>query len=502
MAPTIQSPAKPWNRLAGDRLRNAPAEIRLNILQYTSSHDDLVSLIQAYPEWVVPLWKEYPRQLFQQAWDNVLSEITPDAGYPAVIVYHVRNIRKQYATAVEPHHETQEDRDGLEKSLRDILSRNSDELPELDRSLNTILELADVVRDVNSLTHRYSNDAWNRIRNIARMTGTMSTPPTDDSNLPDIELTAGERGDFQLSFLEVEIYLLTKYWTNDEDERHILDMGADIEAIIPHLDDRDGSRHQFDSCMRYIFHAYRQHLKKTARELMVPELPDRDDVQWVQNWYEDSKYEYEDYPVQTTSDTVTKFAQRSISEEQGFLLWLCESGIGPLAQTHRVEDTVRREGILRQFSRRQIWETVDLRHRFSRYDVSIDQPPPSICPSDTAHSLLPRNRHPIMSLYGQDEHQNYASPSCPWACASSFLEWEFKIENSKMSSDLRVRGDITLNDHGRWITQSDTDKGTCRWNHLRRTDLNAPVPFGHPYMFDHVKYGFHSMPRRVHMIMP
>ncbi|KAL1863122.1 hypothetical protein Daus18300_008114 [Diaporthe australafricana] len=507
MAPTIQSLAKPSDRLALDRLEKTPADIQFMILQYTSSHDDLLSLMQAYPEWVMPLWKDYPRQLFQQAWDNILSEIAPSVGVEAVIAYHVRNIRKQYATAMEHRHETQEDRDGLEKSLRDVLDPNSDELPELNQSLDTILGFGDVIRDVNSLTDRYSNDAWNRIRDIARKTGTMPTSPADNRNLPAIQLTAVEREGFQLAFLRVEIYLLTKYWTNNEEERHMIDVGAHIEPFIPHHIEWDMPRRKFDSCIRYIFHAYRQHLKKTAKELKVPQLPDRDDLPWVQNWYEGSKYEHPDYIVQTTSDTVTKFAQRSISEEQGFLLWLCEFGIGPLVQTHNAEDTVRREEVLRQFSRRHIWETVELRHQFSRYDVLIDQLPPGISPNDAAYQFIPRNKHPVMSLYGQDEHQSYAtsSYSAAWACASRFLIWRFKIENMVMVRNLRVRGDITLNDHGRWITFSDTDRGMSPWNHLWCTDPNAPrnaVPHGHPYMFDPVKYEFRSQPTRIHMITP
>lgn len=493
MATASQMIAKPSNWLDGGRI---PAEVKLTILEYTASHDDLLSLIEAYPEWVLPLWERYPSPLFHRAWDNVLNNIDQGVIAEAIYVYQIRKIRQDYATAMGSSNETQQDRDRLENDLREVISQNDNPRLHVERSIDSIFDLGKIVQDVNSLTDRYANDAWKRIRHIAEETGTGPLSSTSD-NPPPIRLTRMERFKFNRAFLRVEIYLLTKYWTNAQDERHILDMGADIEEFIPHSEDLSGERLAFDSCLRYMFHAYRRHLKKTANELGVSELPTRDDLPWVRNWDEDYEYEYQDYPTVTTDDPVLNFAQRSISEEQRFLLWLCESGIGPLEQTHQAEDGERRDELIRQFSRRHIWDTVELRHRFSRYDYCVDEPLSRIWHGHNIRKA--RNKHPIMGLYGRGAHQRYSFLPSKWACASDFLNWSFKESSSK----LRTRDDITLNEHGRWLTRSDTDSWMGNWKPFCLKDrVHYDVPHGHPYMMDREKYDFRSQPKYLHLIAP
>lgn len=495
MALTSRAIAKPPNRLDGGYV---PAEIKLMILEYTASHADLLSLIEAYPEWVLPLWKAYPRQLMPRAWDNALDDIDPELIAETILVYHIRKMREGYATVKGSSYETQQDRDRLENVLRDIIELSDDPMPELEPSLNTVLDLGNVVRDVNSLTYRYSNDAWKRIRHIAEETtqGPVSSTGTGP-NPPEIKLTRMERLKFNRAFLRVEIYLLTKYWTNAQGERHILNMGSDIRPYIPHSED-DDERSEFDSCLRYMFHAYRRHLKMTARELGVPELPTRDDLPWVRHEREDYDYQFEDYPTFTTDDPVLNFAQRSISEEQGFLLWLCEFGIAPLEQTHQAEASERRDELIRRFGDRHSWETVKLRHRRTRYDDCVDAPLSRLHSSWSGDDLH-RNRHPVMSLYGRGRRLGYATISSRWACASAFLIWS---PDWSTPEGFQTRADITLNEHGTWITRSDTDSGSDNWNPFRLKDVtHHGVPHSHPYMFTHEKYEFRSQPNGV-WLMP
>lgn len=504
--------ATPKNSLDGHRI---PAEIKLNILEHLSSHDDLVSLIHAYPEWVLPLWENYPVQLFRRAMRNVLKGINTTLRGEVLIVYLIRKAREDYANSMGSSIETQQDRDNLQNNLRRLLGRfkedlieeyilddylPEDRLPELNQSLGTILDIGKVIQDVDSLTHRYSNDAWKRIRDIAEETGTGSKCASDVGNLPEIKLQYGERWNFRQAFLRVEIYLLTKYWTNEQGERHILDMGRDIERFIPPSDDRGFQRPTFDSCLRYMFHAYRGYLKKTARELGAPEVPTRDDHPWVRTQDEDYEYEYEDYPTTTSEDTAVNFAQRSVSEEQAFLLWLCEWGIGNLEQTHEAEDSARHAELLAQFSRKQTWETVELRHKFSRYDPWVNGNLSNRSDSYRHDHDGDRNRHPVMSLYGQGVRQGYSELSSPWACASAFLNWQLAGPGSWHP---RSRDDIMLNEHGRWITMSDTDRGASDWNPfwLKERSHND-IPKGHPYLLDRKKYGFASLPRRMWLILP
>lgn len=500
--------ATPKNWLDGHQI---PAEVKLTILEHISSHDDLVSLIDAYPEWVLPLWEKYPVQLIRRALDNVLKGINESLRGKVILVYLIRKAREDYANSMGSSSETQQDRDNLQNNLRRLISwdeeiliqdyidgddLSEEHLPGLDPSLETILDIAKVIQDVDSLTQRYSNDAWKRIRNIADVTGSGSECGSDVSNLPPIKLQRRERWKFRLSFLRVEIYLLTKYWTNEQGERHILDMGREIQRFIPRINAEGYKRPAFDSCLRYMFHAYRSYLKKTARELGAPEVPTRDDLPWVPDWNEAFGYEHEDYPTTKSEDPAVSFAQRSVSEEQAFLLWLCEWGIGNLAQTHQAEDSVRRAEILAQFGRKQTWETVELRHRFSRYDKSVDDRLSHM----RSELSCDRNRHPVMSLYGQNAHQGYPETSPPWACASAFLKWELTGPGSWHP---RSRDDITLNEHGRWITMSDTDSGASRWNPFCLKDrMHNAIPHGHPYLFDREKYEFRSQPIGVWLILP
>lgn len=496
MASTSQTINTLSNWLDGNLI---PPEIKLMILEHTSSHHDLLSLIEAYPEWVRPLWDANPKALFYRAWDNVLNDIPPEVRLETTFVYYIRRMRQDFATAMGSSHESQADRDKLEDVLHFILQSPDDLRPidELEPSLDAVLGLAMVVRDVKSLTFRYSNDAWKRIRNIAEETGTGPDCSTDLSNHPAIQLTQTEQVKFFRAFLRVEIYLRTKYWTNDQGERHVFDMGVDIEPFIPHRNNRTGERDEFDSCLRYMFNAYRRHLKKTAKELGAPELPTRDDLPWVRTFGQDYDYQWEDYPVPAPDNPTVEFefAHRSISEEQRFLLWLCEFGIGPLERTHQSEDGSRRYELLRQFSQRETWDTVELRNRFSRYDLDDDK---ILSPLDGDSD--DRNRHPVISLYGRGTHKRHSELPSKWACAEAFLKWEFKMPGP---SGHRFRGDITLNERGRWITMSDTDSGADSWNPFNlRGRIHGGIPFGHPYMFDRTKYEFRSLPRGVHLVLP
>lgn len=499
MASTSQAIVKPPNWLDGDRV---PAEIKLIILENITGHQDLLSLIEVYPEWVLELWKTYPKQLFPRAWNNVLDEIDEDLIPELNWVYHIRNIRETYTKLMLPYRERQQDRDQLEHALRALLSTDDIEFPAVEASLKSVLDLEKIVRDVYSLTFRYSNDAWKRIHHIAEETGTGSVSSTGHTTPPAIQLTSRERFKFARAFFRVEIFLLTKYWTNLEGERHILNMGTDILEFIPHSRD-DEERGEFDSCLRYMFHAYRRLLKMTAKELGAPELPTRDDLPWVRTEQESyGDYQFEDYPTMKTDNPIFKFAQRSVSEEQCFLLWLCEHGIATLEKIHQVERTVRRDDFIRCFSeQRRTWETVILRHRLFRYDSCVEEPLSRehswFGSSDTN---MERNRHPVMSLYGQGRHTRYADVASKWACASAFLTWSAKEPDAGWFVQ---RGGITLNMHGRWITLSDTDSEAFEWKPFCLKDrIHGGVPYGHPYMLTREKYEFRSLPKQVFLIRP
>lgn len=478
-----QTTANPDNWLDGCLI---PAELLIKILENIGSHKDLLSLSKTYPQWVSELSDRYLKKRFATLWDDVLGDIDERLHEEVILAYQIRKVRKDYATAMGSSQETQQDRDRLEQSLRGILSLHNEYiLPEVEEKLATIFDLADVVRDVTSLTHRYSNDAWERLRGVAEATGTGPVCCTGLNNPPKIKLTRAERFKMHRAFLRVEIYLLTKFWTNSQGERHILDVGDEIEPYIPAASDGERfgryERLQFDSCLRYMFDAYRRYVKDTARALGAPELPPRDDLAWVRNEDEDEGYEFEDYPTPAKGDPALDFAHRSVSEEQGLLLWLCERGIGALEQTHQAGDGERRDELLRHFGRRHVWETVELRHRFSRYDLAVDKALWLTAPEGYYQPEEDRNRHPVMSLYGSDEHQRYSSKSSPWACASAFLTWDCD------SSQNSFRADIKLNRQGAYFKEMDTDRGryvhtlTGRRSILRCTD---GFPYGHPYMFE------------------
>lgn len=455
-------------------------ELQMNIVQSFTNHADLICLMENCPGLVQEIWQKYPNQLFQRAWDNLLKGIDDDLVGDAIMVYHIRKIRKDYATAMRSTQraERQYDRVWLENDLRAILSLDDEPTPELETKLETVLDMAEIIHDVNLLTNRYSNDAWKRVHGIAQETGTAPSKAPGA-----IRLTRVEGFKFRQAFLRVEIYLLTKYWTNAQDQRHTLDMHEDIETYIPM---GHGffcpERRRFDSCLRYIFHAYRRHLKNTARELGVSELPTRDDFAWVRNWDENDDYEYEDYPTTETEDPLVNLKQRSISEEQAFLLFLCESGIGPLRRMHQAKDSARRSEILQQFGRRHVWETVELPHRFSRYDECVAHP----YPNNSPYASRRRNRHPVMSLYREDAHQRYVDDAAPWACAYNFLQWKLNLFTAAI---IWNRENIALNANGRWIMMGDTDSAHGHWIPFRlRGREDGPIRPSHPYMLTRERY--------------
>lgn len=352
------------------------------------------------------------------------------------------------------------------------------------------------------MTYRYSNDAWKRIHDIFYKFGGKPCDSSTRDSPPAINLSRMERCRFNRAFLRVEIYLLTKYWTNAQDQRHILDMGKDIEGYIPDHDLDRRQREEFDSCLRYIFHAHRGYLKDTARDMGAPELPTRDDLQWVPNRFEEKVYQYRDsysaYQTLEHDDPKAAFSQRSVSEEQRFLLWHCELGISHLEQIHKTDERTRRDELILQFSRRHIWDTVELRHRVSRYDVQSDQG--CALSTDESHEDQHRNRHPVMSLYGQDAHLRYCNITPPWACARAFLSWVF-VDAEDYTEECRREG-VALDDQGCWLMLSDTDRGFCDWNHLQTKGTKGTlgfrvVPYGHPYMLDPAKYEVRVMPHRV-----
>lgn len=127
-------------------------------------------------------------------------------------------------------------------------------------------DYADMVREVDSLVDRYANDAWRRVQGVAHEMGTSDQcPPAGHPS--GINLTAEERGRFHEGFLSAEIYLLSTFHTDAQGQRHRFDMGLDLfdHVQLGHDRSRNRDRRQLDSCMRYIFHAYRAHLRGTAR---------------------------------------------------------------------------------------------------------------------------------------------------------------------------------------------------------------------------------------------
>ncbi|POS71895.1 hypothetical protein DHEL01_v209714 [Diaporthe helianthi] len=394
--------------------------------------------------------------------------------------------------------ETQVDRDRLQADLRSVLRTRYEgdaarAVPELERNFQTVISIARIIRDTKWLTHRYSNDAWRRLHEVAERTtyhheaDTLSsrglkTPPT-------INLTEREYFRFNRAFLRVEIYLLTKFWTNRQGQRHMLDMGEVIQDYVPH---RSSVlfKHQFGSCMRYIFHALRVFLKKMARDLGAPELPTRDDLQWVPGMYEPADYLYKDVGTITPQGQPNiDFARRSVSEEQRFLLWMCESGIGPLSGMHGHDDSSRRDKLLSLFGQRWSWDTVELTHRVTRYDVGIDR--------RVALGDPHRNRHPVKSLYGSDASPRYGERSSPWACACAFLKWTYCSADREDLSVMQRQG-LKLSWYACGLLGYDTDGAMgiivvappTREDALPTTiNPKGVIPHGHDYMLDLERYG-------------
>lgn len=262
-------------------------------------------------------------------------------------------------------------------------------------------------------------------------------------------------------------------------------------------------RRRFDSCLRYIFHAYRAHLRRTARELGVPEFPIA--FEQLMTGLEEGQGEpsCKRRRISTSSasparhpreekgvgfskldEKTLNFAQRSVQDEQKFLLWLCHFGIGPLELIHRALAAVRRVEILEQFSKTQLWDTpVILKHW--RYRNLLNK-------------TIIRQRHPVKNLYGFYFRIGYSMGGTPWACASAFLDWEWMVPDG--TSGLRRRGDIVLNERGRWITLSDTDGGSGDWNPFE--SQRHVVPDEHLCVLDREQYSFRSLPRGIFLVTP
>ncbi|ROV91860.1 hypothetical protein VMCG_09181 [Cytospora schulzeri] len=504
-------------------LGSLPAEIKLHILKQLDGRG-LHSMIQADSS-CLHLWQQYPRQIFRAVFKNIYYKLHPRAQYNAYIAFRLREAKREHIEEMGNRREDDQDRDVLNETLRSILldeeeegeeegkeqSSNADgqggQMTEMIMDVDSLAAYSDLVSSVDSLVDRYANDAWRRVQHISLETGTSNPSPagTIASN-PKINLTSEERGRFQRAFVAAEIYLLTKFYTNGQGQRHRLTMGEVIHFYVPSRthNPTQGERRQFDSCLRYIFHAYRAHLRRTARELGVPEFPTANEGTRT------GLEEGEDEPprkrqrlsassassihhlreakgteISRLDEKTKKFAQRSISDEQKFLLWLCQFGIGPLEQTHTASAAVRRDEMLKQFSRTQLWDTTTLTLQRRSYTAN-----------PTRRAL--RQRHPVKDLYSCHGRLRYGTCGTPWACASAFLDWKWMDPDG--TSRLRRRGDVVLNEHGRWITMADTDSGVEDWSPFESQD--HVVPSEYLYVLDRNKYSFRSLPSRVFLLEP
>ncbi|KUI65818.1 hypothetical protein VM1G_02513 [Cytospora mali] len=486
-----------------------PAEIKIAILKNLDGRN-AYSMFQVDTDFLL-LWQQYTRQICRAIWQNIHHMLHPEARSEAHTVFRLREARREHMEALGARSEDAEARSVLEGKMKAILldhntaedessSSNYSKIESL-MDIESLVTYSDMVSEVNSLVDRYANDAWQRIRRIALETGTSNPSPADTLlSSPKTTLTAEERGRFQKAFLTAEIYLLTTFHTNGQGERHRFDTGGAIYRYIPYVAtiSTQAGRRQFDSCIRYIFHAYRAHLRKTARELGVPEFPqqqynveDKDEPpRKRQRIFYHSSPEHHSRererrdPFSGLDEKTRKFAQRTIEDEQRFLLWLCEFGIGPLEQTHKAPSSVRRAEMLEQFGRSHVWDNgarlKHVRHFNSRLNHTI------------------RQQHPVKNLYGFHHCPKYERSGTPWACASVFLEWEWSDPNGM--SRIRRRGDVVLNEHGRWITMSDTDSGNSDWNPFESQSYE--VPEDHPYILDQKQYSFRSLPKRVFLVEP
>lgn len=494
-------------------LSRLPAEIKIHILKYLDGRD-LHSMVRADISYL-HLWQQYPRQIFRAVWNNIFYKLHPEVQYNAYIAFRLREVKREHIETMGNRREDDQDRDVLRETMRSILLYGDDKESSSDNyshkvemvvDIESLAAYSDMVSEVDSLVDRYANDAWQRIRGISLETGTSNPSPAGTiHSVTNISLTTEERGLFQRAFVAAEIYLLATFYTNGQGNRYSFKMGRAIHEYVPIITDDSTlqERRRFDSCLRYIFHAYRTHLRRTARELGVPEFPTGHE-QLHTGWAEEEggplckkqcvsassaspAYHSGDEKGAVFSkldDKIRKFAQRSTQDEQRFLLWLCQFGISSLEQIHRASAAVRRAEILRQFSRTQLWDTtVILRHLQYRNPFT---------------RTIIRQRHPVKNLYGFCSRIEYGICGTPWACASAFLDWEWMVPDRM--SGLRRRGDVVLNERGRWITLSDTDSGPGDWNPFE--SRHNVVPSEHIYVLDREQYSFRSLPRRIFLLTP
>lgn len=477
-------------------LSNLPADVKFHILENLDGRD-LHSMVLADPV-CLSLWMQYPRQISCAVWNNSQSKLHPRAQHLVWTAFRLREVKMVHEEAMRGRQESHQDRETLKEAMTTVLlgdgDDSDDDQDQEDLNTGLVLDLeslaghADMVRDVESLVDRYANDAWRRVQAIARETGTSGPSPTGTMpGSPKITLTAEERGSFQVAFAKAEIYLLCTFHTDNQGNRHRFEMTLDMSDYIP----LSGSliiRRQFDSCLRYIFHAYRSHLRSMAREMGVPEFAvgnEEDEGQAEpprkrRRLAAPAQQRRAGSPALSLDANSEKFARRTVEEEQKFLLWLCESGIGPLVKTNEATAQSRRSGMLEKFTTSCSRDAAVRLQHFGN-----------------PHSSMERGirlRHPVKNLYSRTGLR-YGCGGTPWACAATFLSW--KWVSSSGGSRLRRRGDVVLNEHGRWITFCDTDSGVSalRWYPFER---KPPTRRGdHQYDFDRTQASFRPLPAGV-----
>lgn len=462
----------------------APIEVKLTTLDYMENPLNLPKLARAHPKYVRGLWDQHPQALYPQAFRNAFSHIEPELKELVIKLYHIRTIRKEYIVSWGYYDHTGWYKKRLQVRLRKILS--GDDTPELETKLDTILDIWEIIFDVLYLTDRYSSDAWRRIHSIARRSDQEDNLSTDPRDPPPITLNDDERRRFRRAFLRVDIYLLTNFWTNAKGKREMLNMYQHTARCIPHGSMKLAERQEFDSCLRYMFHAHRGFVKEVARQLCVSEVPPWDDFRRVPGQFDENGYLYKDHKrIIPQQEPRTDFARRSMSEEQRFLLWLCEHGIHRVRKAHENNADERKIELLQDFNKRHSWADIQLRHRFSRYDVYPDRTTSLNAPPYDPH----RNRHPIKNLYGEGKHQGYTETSSPWACAVAFLDWT-SIPGPAGSFGRMRREGLALGRIGDRRMRCDTDKEWGQYMAYSRkgAGMATTVPHGHQYILDPDKY--------------
>lgn len=355
-------------------------EIKFQLLMNLNGREFL-SLAEVDPDFG-DLWDRYPQQISIALFHNSDRPLEPEAQFDAFIAFRLREAKRKYFESIGDRREEEQGRRGLEDTLQSILldedwGSSEDGSTGMDISMEVLAAYSNLVSEINTLVDRYANDAWRRIHRIADETG------TGDASLatlspPEIHLTARERFRLQRAFITVEIYLLTTFHNDAQGERHQFNMGDVIHDYVPDAVFAQQEGRQFESCLRYVFHAYRTHLRSTARELGVPELPAEKTWQEYEN---ESENENDQPPPKKRSKTtlsspcpsthasedgpdakISKFSHRCVQDEQKFLLWLCEFGTGPLEKTHRASAEERRDEMLEQFAQGHgAWATCELR---------------------------------------------------------------------------------------------------------------------------------------------